>query len=42
MLVEEASLLYSSEELELLWERAGGKLKVLNSKGLWTSNGVKL
>lgn len=32
-LVEEASSLYDSEELELLWEEAGGKLKDLNSKG---------
>ncbi|WP_201512600.1 GAP1-N1 domain-containing protein [Psychrobacter alimentarius] len=32
-LVDEASSLYDSEELELLWEQAGGKLKDLNSKG---------
>lgn len=32
-LVEEASSLYDSEELELLWEEAGGKLKDLSSKG---------
>ena len=32
-LVEEASSLYDSEELELLWEEAGGKLKDLSSRG---------
>ncbi|MDA5133628.1 GAP1-N1 domain-containing protein [Psychrobacter sp. ANT_H3] len=32
-LVDEASSLYGSEELELLWEKAGGKLKDLNSNG---------
>ncbi|PKG63827.1 hypothetical protein CXF56_10820, partial [Psychrobacter sp. Choline-02u-13] len=32
-LVDEASSLYSSEELEFLWEKAGGKLKDLNSNG---------
>ena len=32
-LVEEASSLYDSEELELLWEEAGGKLKDLSSNG---------
>ena len=32
-LVDEASSLYGSEELEVLWEKAGGKLKDLNSNG---------
>lgn len=32
-LVDEASSLYDSEELELLWVKAGGKLKDLNSNG---------
>lgn len=32
-LVDEASSLYGSEELELLWEKAGGKLKDLSSNG---------